>query len=201
MDDLNISGEPSINSIVELLKDINSTNSKVYHHGMLLDYKFALQEPATEKIITDLETKVGSLLPSDYKQFLMVSNGMILHPEARICSVHEILEFHTAFDYPKNMIVVATCLGSFLHIAINLNAKKEKCIYVIEPIGDEFFYSINCSFTEFLNRFIVSYGSDYWNWGCNSNRTINKIDWDSISREPITETFQVSVITVNDQND
>jgi hypothetical protein len=173
--------EFNIVNIINNLKNINSTNSKIYHHGILINYKFNFCESATSELLIEFETKINAKLPDDYRQFLEICNGMTLESEAEFLDIDQVLEYYTVFDYPKDIIVIATCLGGHFHIAINLKEDNNKYMYVIEPIGGEFFNSINCSFTEFINKFIVSYGSDYWNWGVDFTKTIPKIDFDNLS--------------------
>lgn len=164
-----------INGILKSLSKTNNLNKEIYYHGMMVDYGFNLNKGATDREISYLENKISYKIPSDYKNFLEYTNGLGFHHfDAEILNINEILSCYETFDYPDYMLVIATCMSSQFHIAINLLSSEENKIYVVDPIGDEFLMSLECNFTEFFNRFITSYGSDFWNWGLNSSDKILK---------------------------
>ncbi|MCE4051399.1 MULTISPECIES: SMI1/KNR4 family protein [Bacillaceae] len=164
-------------NIKSILKALTETkNTEIYYYGSKVEYGFNFKKGATDKEISYLENKIGYKLPNDYKEFLQYTNGLkFRHYDAKISDIEDMLESYEIFDYPDYMVVIGTSLSSQLQIAINLLTNEDdNRIYVVDPIADDYFVSINSNFTEFLNRFLSSYGSDYWNWGIDSTNKILK---------------------------
>jgi len=171
--------EITVKSILKSLSEANNTNNtEIYYYGSKVKYGFNLNKGATDKELRNFETKIGYKIPSDYKEFLQYTNGLeFQNDDAKILDIKEILECYEIFDYPKHMIIIATSLSSQLHIAINLlSSENDNNIYVVDPIADDYFISIKSDFTEFLNRFLSCYGSDYWNWGLDTSDKVLKIE-------------------------
>jgi len=165
----------NIKRILKSLAEVK--NTEIYYYGLKVEYGFNLNKGATDKEISYLENKTGYEIPRDYKEFLQYTNGLEFHHnDANISDIDGILESYEIFDYPEHIIVIATSLGSQLQIAINLlSTEDDNKIYVVDPIADDYFVSIKSNFTEFLNRFLSSNGSDYWNWGLDTSDKILKI--------------------------
>ncbi|MBD2868881.1 SMI1/KNR4 family protein [Paenibacillus arenilitoris] len=173
-DDFDASNILDIEEILRLLHQSNDSDVKMYFHGAMVDYGFGFKVAAQQEDITFLEKAIGYAIPEDYKKFLTFTNGLSFnHYDANIYSIEEVLSFKNTFDYPNYMLVVATSMSSQIQIALNLQRDFDS-VYVIDPIADDHFYSIGSNFTEFFNRFIVSYGSDYWNWGYKNTLKIPK---------------------------
>jgi len=104
-----------------------------------------------------LEKTIDYRLPKEYKNFLQFTNDLEFQhhvAEILLILINEILSYYDIFDYPDNMLVIATCMSAQLHIAINLHLNDNYPIYVIYPISDNFFMDIGCNFTEFLINFL-----------------------------------------------
>lgn len=170
-EDIDISDTIEIESILNTLRKVNKYNSKIYYHGSLIDYYFQINEGAHISKLTQLKKDFKNL-PDDYIKFLSLSNGISLQEYGTIYTLNEIYETKKLYDfYSKDILIIGDCFNSEVQIAIYLNKKIKNQIYVIDAINDDYFYSLNCNFTNFLNRFIISYGSDFWNW----NKTLSNI--------------------------
>ena len=157
--------------ILNSIREINRCRSKIYYYGRIIDYNFIINGDLSLGELELLEKSTNSKLPHDYKEFLMTSNGLTMSSGARLLDINEIYYLRELYDYPRNILIIGECYSSELQIAIDLNGSSENCMYVIDVVADDYFYSINCDFTTFLNRFILSYGSDFWEW----SKTISNI--------------------------
>lgn len=163
-----------IKDIVDVVKEVHLSQSKIYNYGYLNECQFNCNEAASLEMIKKFELSLGYKLPEDYEEFLQIANGIRLNT-GNIFSTERCVQTRNIFtDYPTNVLVVADCWEGDIQVAIDLKAPREKCMYAIDPIGEEYFYSLDCSFAEFLNRFIQCYGYDYWNWGKVANKKIPK---------------------------
>jgi hypothetical protein len=155
----------SIPVILDAMKEINKYSSKIYYHGEIVEYSFIINSGCSLSNLNDLENLLSYKLPDDYRELMSSSNGLSLTSYAKILNTEEIYRTRSIYGfYPENMLIVADCYNSEVQILIDMAAKCENCMYVIDAIADDFFYSLNCNFTMFLNRFILAYGSDFWNW-------------------------------------
>jgi len=97
--------------------------------------------------------------------------------ESELHDVESILTIREMFDfYPPQMLIVGRCSGGQTQILIHTDeADPSRGMYAIDPIADDHFYDLNCNFTTFLDRFINSYGFEFWRWGYDGDRKISKI--------------------------
>lgn len=153
----------SIDIILQCLNSIEH-NNKIYYHGLNINYDFSLNNAIDLCKINELEESISYKLPDDYKEFMLKSNGINLSNYARLFDIDTIYSYRKIFDcYSANMLLIGECYSGSAHILIELNSLN---IYVLNDIiGDDYFQALNCNFTEFLNRFTITYGFDFWNWG------------------------------------
>lgn len=165
IDNIDCSDNISISSILNSITEINKHNYKIYYFGMLVDYRFRLNDKAEKNKLNHLKEEFITL-PSDYIEFLSLTNGMSLAVNGNLYSINEIHEVREMYDFcPDNILLIGETYNSGVQIAINLSKNENECMYIFDSINNaEYFHSLNCGFTDFLNRFIVCYGSDYWNW-------------------------------------
>jgi len=153
----------TVSYILETLRELSQTPGKIYYYGKnSIDYSFNFQEKCTLEEIGKFEKSIGHPLHDDYKQFLRETNGLYLSTLAvsYLPGIDFILHIREVFDmYPKNLIVVALLYDGDAHALLDLEASANKCMYIQDPIHmDEPMKKLNCSFTEFLHRFVSSYG-------------------------------------------
>jgi len=155
----------SVSAIIDSLKNLNEANSVRYFSAMVDEYRFILKDGCDTSLIESLEKVLGAVLPVDYKQFLMLTDGLEFpwHVGSRIFDIAEVNLSRQIFDaYPKGFFVVGSCFDTTYHIMLNL--KSDSCVYAYR-LGDAYLCHLNISFTEFLNRFIMTCGSPFWTWG------------------------------------
>jgi len=135
---------------------------------MEIEYSFNLSEGCEVDIVNALERDVGFMLPDDYRQFLSNTNGVGLsgHTSSRFCTIEEIYSIRSlSWTYSKEFLAVGTCADSTMHIALKgEGSKADNNIYVIDVMAERNFRCLNCSFIDFFNKFIMSYGSVFWDW-------------------------------------
>jgi hypothetical protein len=111
--------------------------------------------PTTDKEIIDLETRLNSKLPDDYKQFLKKINGyegFLGQSYVRLVSVKELEEFTDIFCseiYPDKI-----CIGTNGGGEVFMIEKADKQQYGVAPsIGDERDYiGLGDTIDKFLDR-------------------------------------------------
>ena len=163
-------------TILNIIKKLNCQNSKIYHHGLESDYSFTLNDGCTLNEVDKLESDIKYNLPNDYRQFMLATNGLTLcsiTTSSRIFGIEEIYEVKETFNiYSKNMLAISSCCDGQIHIMIDLESSINKNIYIHEIMDGDYLYSIGCGFVEFLNRFILTYGSAFWEWGVKASDKI-----------------------------
>lgn len=157
--------EYTVSNLVQKMRDINKTNSKIISYGTIYSYRFMFQHLNSEAVFKELISQIEYPLPKDYLEFLTITDGVFHINQSILCSLGEVLMYYDEdFHYNRNLIVVATYCAD-VHICINLTEKDDKYMYITEVMGMKKAYSLGCNFTEFLNRFINCYGTCFWEWG------------------------------------
>lgn len=154
--------------ILSSLQKLNKNPSSIYYNGTIIDYTFSFKDGCTFNDLNDFERNIGYSLPEDYKQFLSYTNGLNLsnHAISRLLDLDSMYECRKIFGdfYHNSALVVGEFYDGDIHVIINLEAGSNKCIHVCEPCLGNKLRTLNCSFTEFLNRFIITYGATFWEW-------------------------------------
>lgn len=172
-----------IDKLYDTMLEINKTDSKTAWYGQVEDYKFMLREGVTEKEIDSLKKLVNYPIPDDYLRFLRLTNGLWLKPDSYLCDINEVIYTYKVFDSIPKYIMTVGIFFADVHICIDLKSPPDKCMYVMESIGFMNAYSLECSFTKFLSRYITCYGAAFWLWGVNYENKINA----SILQDPIDD--------------
>jgi len=170
--DVELSDSIDIPAMMSIIKKLSGYNQHIYYHGSNIDYSFVLHDSCTLQEVDKLESTYKHKLPDDYKQFLLTSNGLNLSQfvSSRIFSVDEIYDVKNVFSsYPENIIIIGACCDATVHIGIDLCSDKENNIFVHDIMDSDSLNSIHCGFAQFLNRFIITYGSSFWEWGMVEN--------------------------------
>ena len=148
------------------LSKLNS--STIVMDGFEVPYIFNLHEKCTERHIQEIEHGIGYKLPDDYKEFLLITNGLDTYPSSssKIYSIADIYTVRkiTKNIYPNHMLVIGDCSEGGLYVFINLKSSDFMNIYGIDATGDYYFKNLRCNFSMYLSRFILTYGSNFWEW-------------------------------------
>ena len=126
--------------------------------------------PLTLEEIRSFESKNKCIIPEDYKAFLLESNGMKFNisGELSLFSIQEIVEslkiMHDMCDgYKKGIYPIGFCLDDNIVIKSD-EIPTGKYIYACDCYcGDEYF-SLDCNFETFLDRYLITNACKYWRW-------------------------------------
>ena len=167
---------PSVTEMLDAMRVVNESGSKLYFWGGVIDYGVDFNEPCTEAQIAELEEKMGYSLPKDYKEFLRYTNGMNFsgwHVSSKIYSLDELYSYRECIEspFPDEYLVIADCAEGTMWPGFYMAEKGKQMVFVAE-MGDEYFKCLNCDFRIFLDRFLVTYGAPYWEWAA----TVTDID-------------------------
>lgn len=144
--------------------------------GYTFDAVFEFFKGATEKEIIELETALNVPLPADYKEFLLRHNGAQLFIDTtgyggctfELLSISEVIEYCSYMDYPEGWFGIAYGFdGGILVVNTNEiknNKRNSNYLYWLDCCPVELADKLNVNFEEFLDRFIVCQGTDYWKW-------------------------------------
>lgn len=166
---------PSVFEILYTMKSLNENMSKIFFFGSVVAYGVIMYDPCTHEQIKSLEENIGYNLPHDYTQFLHYTNGMKfghdeshLHVSSHLFSLEELYSRKEIFSWkPESMLGIGVCAESTIEIFIKLDEMGGNNIYVTDVMADKFYSRLNCNFRTFLERFILTYGTPYWEWGSN----------------------------------
>lgn len=155
----------TIESLVDMVQRFSNSKSEIYHMGVIANYFFTMNPPAEISDISLIESVCEVTLPSEYKNFLSLVNGLEFgNMECRICSVEDLLDFYDFFEpyYPPNMIVIATAAGASIHILLQINDDGYK-LYATSAIGDDYIWLLSdYTLLSFFDKFISTYGFPFW---------------------------------------
>jgi len=158
----------SIPLILSCLQELNKSSGSIYYGGIIVDYCFTFMDKCDQDKIAKFEKSIGYPLHEDYKQFLSITNGLHLSSSAvsHLPGIEAIADMRSVFDfYPPNFIVVGSFYDGDIHALMDLCTDANACMYIHETISPEPMQSLGCNFTEFLHRFVTSYGLNFWEWG------------------------------------
>jgi len=167
----------SITKSIDALKSrLDSENILVVQRdeGFLFNVKFEFNTPASIKDVDLFVEKTGWCLPNDYKEFLLKHNGALLFSDAEYGGGFELLsleEIHREYleflDYiPKNWFPISVDNGDYIIIDSSQVEKGQKNYLIRYQGGEPVEYAIklNTDFATWIDRLIVSQGSEFWLW-------------------------------------
>lgn len=167
-----LNDEITISTAVESLIFLDSTKPKVFFHGLTRDCEYVISKGCCPADIHKLEKHIGFTLPNDYKEFLLIANGIRFSHfvSSLLYDIENLYQSRDVFDqYPDNYLVIGSCSEGAFNIMLRLDDKNNQCMYLHE-IGNRFLNQIKCNFTNFFNQFIMTYGSPFWEWGAKNTQ-------------------------------
>lgn len=162
--------DKTINSIRKRLLE-NGQIQLQMSEGYITEGTCKFYDPVDEKELNDFIKELGYQLPEDYKRFLQITNGCRLfdHPiyggESYLYGLIEIPQ--QTYEEPNEGYLKIGCIYQD-NIVIDLKAYSEGNLnYLlvkdhIEPFHDS--RKLNMNFELWLDRFVVSQGSKFWDW-------------------------------------
>lgn len=165
-------------SIDNLKKRLDGNGQLLVQHerGDLFLTRFEFEMGASHEEIQSCEQAIGCTLPEDYHKFLTIYNGAELFIEVtynlsslQINSTEKLVEYvreyqnkqnnlHTA--YPSHWLLFASYHGFGEYLFLDM--KNANTIIVL---GDGWKRTLDLSFSQFLERIIITNGAAFWHWG------------------------------------
>lgn len=168
---------------IEALKDRLTNNNTLFvqnENGFTGEMGFEWREPASDLEIENFEMQHNIILPTDFKNFLKISNGAILFKDiqygqwgCKIYGLNEIIDISNqvkswGYELRPEWIVFATWLGDCDILVFDLNKSGIGTKnYIIdgeqgEPV--ENWINTRGTFEDWIDRLIVAQGAKYWRW-------------------------------------
>ena len=153
--------------IIDNLKRLNETPGFVYYSGIVIDYTFSFTNGCAIDEVSAFEKSIGYNLPDDYKEFLHFTDGLRLSVLAvsQLLDISSMIECRNVYHFvPKNILFFGELYDGDIYAAIKLDEKPDRCICIYQILSEEPIKELHCSFTDFLDRFITTYGQNFWDW-------------------------------------
>lgn len=165
-------------NILKELMNRTQKNSKLTSMSLLGDkevFIFDWNDPVDIELIHKFEKESNYILPTDYKKFLMISNGATIFKSEyeddgyRLLGINEISKItkdmiESGYDINDSWYCFMQCLFSDDVILFDLS--KEKNNIIDGDVGypsNEWDY-INMDFTTFITRLYQCNGAMFWRW-------------------------------------
>lgn len=163
----------TLNGLIERLKD----NKKIYaqiEEGYLLQLSCDFREGATESQIVEFEQRTGWIIPDDYREFLMFSNGARILSDSsedngiHLLSLNEIEEATEPYYYEHEYYIIGFTQNGHLLIDSEVCEKGTKKINYLSWIestsSEEDKLDLGSNFEIWLDRFVIAQGANFWEW-------------------------------------
>lgn len=157
----------SMQDIINVIRKKQDKNVYI-GQGEFIDFKCKLNKPANNSDIESFEKSIKFKIPSDYKEFLLQSNGLMFFDSGdfEIFDLQTVLDITPSVDYINSVYII----GSFLQDYIVIDSRKistEKYLYVGPQILSDRFISLEHNFKELLERLLITNVQKYWDWNTN----------------------------------
>lgn len=156
-----------IKQIINSIKDITNDGTSpvnIINFGGIMKSNFYFHNPISKKDLNRLSQKE---LPKEYLNFLKISNGAILFdnefkgvPLGAACKIYSSSDLKITNSIQKVPILLLQDIGE---IFIDINRYKKNMEYLSYP-GIEADKYFSLSFCDWLEKYIVSSGNEFWNW-------------------------------------
>ncbi|MGE6683475.1 SMI1/KNR4 family protein [Paenisporosarcina sp. NPDC076907] len=141
--------------------------------GRLTSVISSINQSDEEKNVLQFEERIGYRLPDDYRLFLMKFNGVKIFQELldgrniggglELFSIQEIVENLEYMDKKSKLLPIGKVEQQFLVISLEAIEKKNpNYLFLLDHIDGPRPLHLNLEL--FLDRFIVSQGSVFWEW-------------------------------------
>jgi len=155
-----------IMEIIKVIRKMAENNFVIYTgDGNFEKFYCNFHEAATETEINTFENENNIRFPLDFKEFLLITNGMYFleSAELRILGLKDIKMFLDTGIYKKGVYVIASNRGE--DIAINMaEIGTSKYLYAYTACSDNEFKPLFTDFKTFLDRIISVNTRVYWDW-------------------------------------
>jgi len=166
----------AIMKIVQTLlqtRDSHNRHTLVQRDGRIISATSSINQPIEEENVLQFEDSIGCRLPEDYRLFLMNFNGAKIFQELldgeniggglELFSIQEIVENLEYMDTRKQFLPIGYVDQQYLSITLEAIEKKNpNYLFLLGNTDGPRPLQLNVEM--FLDRFIVSQGSAFWDW-------------------------------------
>ncbi|GKX31320.1 hypothetical protein SH1V18_38000 [Vallitalea longa] len=158
----------NISSITQLLKKMKLEKEVVYNGGKYKNYNCEFRKPARIEDIETFENDTGCLLPQDYKELLLFSDGMafLINGELDLLSLEEMKDLIGANNYREGIFTIGVILDDYIIVNSN-EIKTQKYLYVGDQYSLNEFMCFEYDFSTFLEYYISLNYQNYWRYSLN----------------------------------
>ncbi|MGE6489912.1 SMI1/KNR4 family protein [Paenisporosarcina sp. NPDC076898] len=161
-----------IHTLIQTM-DSQKRHTLVKTGGRLTSVTSSINKPNEEKNVLQFEEKIGYRLPDDYRLFLVKFNGVKIFQELldgrniggglELFSIQEIVQNLEYMDPNNKLLPIGKVEQQFLTISLEAIEKKNpNYLFLLDHIDGP--RSLHLNVELFLDRFIVSQGSVFWEW-------------------------------------
>lgn len=153
-------------NIQKILDSLKLNRRQVYiGEGMFDFFDFDLNTPISNMEISDFENNYKCIIPNDYKEFLLITNGMNFNVagELTLYSIGEIIQLKKDIAFKKGIYPIGYILEEYIVINSN-DITSGNYIYAGDCFSKDEYYSLDTNFKTFLDRYSVSNACNYWKW-------------------------------------
>ncbi|MEI5908030.1 SMI1/KNR4 family protein [Bacillus spongiae] len=181
-------------SLIGLKEILNNNNQmKVLgEEGTVLDVKCTFNDPSNTEELKQYEESTGLLLPDDYHEFLLIHNGAIIFElllngslniggGLYLFSIEEVKSTKEKLAFEQNHYPIARLLEGH-HLVVDVERIKNNdsnYLLIINPFFNETTI-LNLNFELFLDRYLLSQGSSFWNWSVDTAENYYRTHSDNI---------------------
>ena len=154
----------NIAEIMKVIKKMNDEKYQTYHgNGFFTEFTCTFNDPATIEEIDEFEKDYNIVIPPDFKEFLLTTNGMNLLEDINIYGLGDILMILETGIYKEGVYAIAYYNGD--NIVINsADVSEGKYLYTGDHDSVDEFIFLNTNFETMLDRLISINGRIYWDW-------------------------------------
>lgn len=151
---------------IEFIKKILSMKPSIYiGEGIISEFGAQIKEKNPINRINELENYADYILPDEYKKFLLECDGIqfTTGSELTLYGISEIIRLNKYIDFISGIIPIGYCMEEYIVINCN-DICSGKYIYAGDAYCSDEYYSLDCTFNQFLERYIISNLNNYWTW-------------------------------------
>ena len=143
---------------------MNDEKHKIYQgDGFFKDFACTFNDPATIEEIEAFEKDYNIIVPPDFREFLLISDGMNLLEDINIYGLGDIMLIIETGIYKEGVYAIAYYNGD--NIVINsADVSTGKYLYTGEHDSVDEFKFLDTNFETLLDRLISINGRIYWDW-------------------------------------
>lgn len=162
----------TIKNILDSLKNRLDKNNEIHiqaTQGYCYTGKCTFNKPAANEEIDKFIWDTGWSVPDEYREFLLIHNGanFFSFEYGGACYLNSLKQINEDNVAPisKNFYPVGsyTDLGQIVIDSKRVKAGRKDYMF----LSSDSIIAFNCDFKTWLDRMIITYGINWWEWSCN----------------------------------